>query len=102
VKRLALLSLLLLLLAGCGSVIESFPQRKCLYYGDRRFSEGSVVAKRGDGARLFQFKDSTEGDRGYRWVTDDDVVKIRPCPSGSGDQRFGAESNTPPETIPNP
>lgn len=91
-------------LGGCASV-ESFPQRRCLFFGDRRFDAGSVVAKRDDGARLFKFDDSSKGDRGYRWVTDDDAVKIRPCPTGSDQQgigRFGAETNAPPEVIPTP
>jgi hypothetical protein len=89
VRRVALLSLLLL--AGCGSVLESFPQRRCVYFGDRRFASGSVIAKREDGARLFKFDDTTQGDRGYRWISDDDPVAIRPCPTGVGNQ-FGAET----------
>jgi hypothetical protein len=77
--RLGVLLLCLLSLADCAPVLDQIPRRACLYYPDRRWSPGRVIAKADDGAQLFEFDDSSLGDRGYRWVRDGDSVTIRPC-----------------------
>lgn len=90
-KRLAAV---LLLLCSCAS-IETFPQaNRCVYDSQKReIGRGTVISKRDDGARLVQFNDTTIGDHGYLWVTEDGTREIRPCQSSSD---FDASRN--PET----
>lgn len=81
---------LLILLAGCASapVEPTF----CLFYTDKRFHVGTIVQVREDGARLFKFKDPSEGDHGFRWITDEDDVRLARCPSGATASPFDASN----------
>jgi hypothetical protein len=79
-----LLLIVALCLFGCSS-IEQFPYEACLYDKAGRFDEGTVIDRRSDGDRLFKFKDSSLGDRGYRWVGENDIRVIRRCKAGVND-----------------
>lgn len=72
----------------CASV-DTYPRRACLYDEGRRFNTGTVIEKRGDGAVLFKYDDSTEGDHGYKWIDSDDRA-LGPCKAIDMD-RFSAE-----------
>jgi hypothetical protein len=78
-RRIAVLALCMFALSCASSSVDQFPQRRCLFDSQRRFLTGTVIDKRDDGARLFKFDDPTQGDRGFRWVDDNDGVTIRPC-----------------------
>ena len=69
--------LLALFVCGCASV-DTYPVRKCLYDGSKRWVSGVVIARRDDGARLFRYDDPSQGDHGFRWVDDDDK-SLGPC-----------------------
>lgn len=89
-------------LAACGTMPDRY--RACLIYGDKKFHTGTVIEKRQDGARYFRFDDPTAGDNGYRWVTENDSVDIRPCEAanavniGAADAMYGGT----PAGVPTP
>jgi hypothetical protein len=68
----------LLLATSCASAL-SFPYPSCLYDQQGRYDAGKVIAAREDGARLFQFNDTSKGDHGFRWVIDGEGRTLRPC-----------------------
>lgn len=88
-RRLIVAALCGGLFISCSS-LETYPQRRCLYYGDKRFNTGTVIEKRDDGARLFKFDDRSQGDHGYRWVAEVDAVNLRPCAAASAVPAFDA------------
>lgn len=87
------------LLMSCTTSIETFPQRnRCVFDSQRRLiGVGSVIAKRDDGAYLFQFNDSTQGDHGYLWVEEGGTRRLGPCKSVS---TFDANQPGTPPTDP--
>lgn len=69
---------LFLLLSSCtsASLPPATPYRARLYDRDHRlFNSGTIVARRADGAELFQYDDTTAGDRGYQWIAAEEVSK---------------------------
>jgi hypothetical protein len=61
-----------ILLLSCSS-IEQFPRPACLYDASRHYRVGKVLLRREDGARLFQFRDPSQGDHGFMWIEDGDA-----------------------------
>ena len=75
----AAFALFCLVVTSCASTIEHYPRRSCLFFSDRRWATGQIIEKADDGKRLFKFDDRSQGDNGYRWVSEDDNVTLRPC-----------------------
>lgn len=77
--------LIVMLSLACSTSIETFPQHnRCVYDSQKRLiGVGSVIAKRLDGAYLFQFNDSTQGDHGFLYIEEGGTRSLAPCTSQS-------------------
>jgi hypothetical protein len=89
----AVLIIALTLTVACSS-IRTFPyQARMFDEGRRHWRAGRVIAERADGAQLFQFDDSTEGDHGFMWVAEGDPAHL--IVKGPAPSLFDATSSTP-------